>query len=313
VSSIEQPSVAMRPPVAETGSGAAVPRESNHADTPWLEVRPSAGWAPLRLDELWSYRQLVYFFAWRDLAVRYRQTLLGAAWAILQPLATMLVFTFFFGTLARIPSDGVPYAVWSYCGLIAWQYVSFVVTQAGASLVVNQNLLKKVFFPRLTIPLSIAATGLVDLAIATVVLFPLMYAYGVPLTFKVLWLAPLALLASIAALGVGLWAAALNVKYRDVRYVIPFLMQFWMFVSPVVYPASMVPQTYEVGGFVLPLRTLYGLNPVVSVVEGFRRALLDVSAAPGPEFWLSVAVALAMFVSGLYYFRRIERQFADIV
>ncbi len=239
--------------------------------------------------------------------------MLGAAWAILQPLLTMVVFTLIFGKLAGISSDGSPYAIWSYCGLLPWQYFTFVVTQSANSLVSNQNLLKKVYFPRLAIPLSIALAGLVDLAIAFVVLAPLMLWFDVIPTWKIVCLPPLVMLAMAAGLGVGLWASALNVQFRDVRYVIPFFVQFWLFVSPIAYPASLVPKSHAVLGWDIPLRALYGLNPMVSVVEGFRWALLDADVALGTSFWLSLAMALLLLISGLYYFRRMERHFADIV
>lgn len=286
---------------------------SDAGQPPWLEVRAAAGWPSIGLRQVWEYRQLVYFFAWRDIKVRYKQTVLGAAWAILQPLLTMVVFTLIFGNLAQISSDGTPYAIWSYCGLLPWQYFTFVVTQSANSLVSNQNLLKKVYFPRLAIPLSIALAGLVDLAIAFFVLAPLMLWFEIIPTWKIVFLPPLVMLAMAAGLGVGLWASALNVQFRDVRYVIPFFVQFWLFISPIVYPASRVPATYDFGGWEIPLRTLYGLNPMVSVVEGFRWTLLDTDVALGASFWLSLVMALLLLVSGLYYFRRMERQFADIV
>jgi lipopolysaccharide transport system permease protein len=271
---------------------------------PVLRIEPSRGWVSLRLGELWEYRELLYFLVWRDIKVRYKQTALGAAWAILQPVLTMMVFSVFFGRLAKVPSDGIPYPVFVYAALIPWQLFSYALSESANSLVSSQNLIQKVYFPRLVIPIAGVLAGLVDFAIAFVVLLGMMAYYGIHPTAAILVLPAFIVFAIAAALGVGLWLSALNVRFRDVRYTIPFLTQFWMFATPVAYPSSLVPEKW---------RALYGLNPMAGVVEGFRWALLGKSTSPGPLLWVSVAAVILLLIGGLAYFRRMEKTFADIV
>jgi lipopolysaccharide transport system permease protein len=273
------------------------------AQSPTLVIRPSRGWAGIGWRELWEYRELLYFLVWRDIKVRYKQTALGAAWAIIQPLFTMVVFTVFFGRLAKIPSDGVPYPIWSYAALLPWMYFAQAMNQAANSLVGSANLITKVYFPRLVVPMSAVLSGLLDFAIAFLVLVGMMLYYGFVPTAATLLLPGFLLLALGVSLGVGLWLSALNVEYRDVRYVVPFLTQFWLFATPVVYPSSLLPE---------PWRTLSGLNPMAGVVEGFRWALLGTNP-PGAMLAVSVLVALGLLVSGAFYFQRVEEGFADLV
>jgi lipopolysaccharide transport system permease protein len=269
---------------------------------PELVIRPSKGWVNLNLGDLWRYRELVFFLAWRDISVRYKQTVLGAAWAILQPFFTMVVFSIFFGSLAKVPSDGLPYPVWSYCALLPWQLFAYSLAQSGNSLVSNQNLITKVYFPRVVIPISATLGGLLDFVIAFVFLVGMMLFYHIIPT-SAIWTLPLfILLAIITALGAGLWLSALNVEYRDVRYTITFLIQLWMFATPIAYPSSLIPAAF---------RPFYGLNPMAGVVEGFRWALLGSGNGPGLMTAVSVVIAILLFLSGLAYFRRMERSFAD--
>ncbi len=266
-------------------------------------IEPSQGWVSLRLVELFAYRELLYFLVWRDVKVRYKQTVLGASWAIIQPFLTMVVFSVFFGKLAEVPSDGVPYPIFSFAALVPWTFFSTGLTNASNSLVGSANLIKKVYFPRLTIPVATVLSGVVDFAIAFGVLLVLMAFYGIAPTINSLWLLPLLVLSLTTALGAGLWLSALNVQYRDVKYVVPFLTQFWLLATPVAYPSSLLEQ---------PWRTLYGANPMVGVVEGFRWALLGTNTAPGLMIIASSGAALLLLVSGALFFRRMERTFADV-
>lgn len=272
--------------------------------SPSILIRPSHGRASLRLDDLWAYRELLYFLVWRDVKVRYKQTVLGAAWAIIQPFFTMVVFSIFFGLLARIPSDGLPYPVFAYAGLLPWQLFAHAMTESGSSLVANASLITKVFFPRLIIPVAPVVAGLVDFAIAFVVLVAMMLFYGITPGWAVLTLPFFLVLALATAAGVGVWLSALNVRYRDVRYVLPFLVQFWLFATPVAYPASLVPEAW---------RPVLGINPMAGVVEGFRWALLGTGAPPIALLVVSVAVVLSILLSGVAYFRRVESSFADVI
>lgn len=271
---------------------------------PVIEIRQSRGWVPLKLADLWEYRELLYFLVWRDIKVRYKQTFLGASWAIIQPFATMVLFSIIFGRLAKIPSDGIPYPIFAFCALLPWQLFSHALVQSGNSLVSSQNLLTKVYFPRLVIPVSAVLAGLVDFGIAFFVLLGMMVYYGIVPTLAVVTLPFFLLLAIGTALGVGLWLSALNVQYRDVRFTIPFLTQFWLFATPIAYPSSLIPEKW---------RALYGLNPMAGVVEGFRWALLGKEEGPGLLLVVSGIVVVAMLVGGLYYFRRMEKTFADVV
>ena len=271
---------------------------------PTVIIEPSRGWVSLKLRELWEYRELLYFLAWRDISVRYKQTLLGAAWAIIQPFFTMVVFSVFFGKLAKLSSEGIPYPIFAYCALLPWHYFAEAMSRSSGSLVGSANLITKVYFPRLVIPLSSVLSPVVDFAIAFVVLLGMMLYYGMWPTAAMVWLPLFLLLALVTALGVGMWLSALNVQYRDVRYVIPFLTQFWMFATPVAYSSSLVPERW---------RALYGLNPMAGVVEGFRWALLGTGQTPGPMLAVSVVVVLLLLVSGAFYFRRMEKTFADVV
>lgn len=275
----------------------------DHTAIPVLRIRASER-LRLNLKDLWDYRELLYFLVWRDIKVRYKQTALGAAWAVLQPVLTMLVFTIFFGRLAKVPSDGIPYPVFTYAALLPWQFFLYALTESSNSLVGSQNLITKVYFPRLIVPLASVLAGLVDFAISFCVLLGLMVFYGITPTRAVVWLPAFLLFAIATALSAGLWLSALNVKYRDVRYTIPFLAQFWLFATPVAYPSSLVPE---------PWRHWYGLNPMAGVVEGFRWALLGKSTGPGLLLWVSLAAVLLMLTGGMYYFRRMESTFADIV
>jgi len=267
-------------------------------------IRPSKGWVSLRLDELWKYRELLYFLVWRDVKVRYKQTALGASWAVIQPFFTMVVFSLFFGRLASMPSDGVPYPIFSFAALVPWTFFATGLTNSSNSLVGSQQLLKKVYFPRLAIPIASVLSGAVDFALAFMVLLAMMLFYGIVPTASIIWLLPLLILALITSLGVGLWFAALNVQYRDVKYVVPFLAQFWLFATPIAYPSSLLDE---------PWRTLYGINPMVGVVEGFRWALLGTETAPGGMIAVSTVVAVALLLGGAFYFRRLEKTFADVV
>lgn len=277
----------------------------NHQDSaPVIHIEPSKGWVSLRLDEIWAYRELIYFFVWRDLKVRYKQTVMGVSWAIIQPLFTMVIFSLFFGRLAGVPSDGMPYPVFSYAALVPWTFFANALTQASNSLVLNANMVKKVYFPRLTMPTATVFAGVVDFALAFIVLLGMMLFFGILPTVSVIWLPFFLALALTTSLGVGLWLSAMNVQFRDVRYIVPFLTQAWLFATPVAYSSSLIPE---------PWRPLYGINPMAGVVEGFRWALLGTDTAPGPMVIVSTLVALALLVSGAFYFRRMEKTFADVV
>jgi lipopolysaccharide transport system permease protein len=279
------------------------PQQAN-LDSPALVIKPTSGFAPLDLQNIWNYRELLYFLTWRDVKVRYKQTVLGVAWAVIQPLFMMLIFTIFFGRLAKIPSDGLPYPIFAFTALLPWQMFSRALTDASTSLVVNERLITKVYFPRLLVPASAVLASLVDFAIALILLVGMMFYYGIVPTGAV-WTLPLfVLLALMTALGIGFWLSALDATYRDVRYTLPFLTQLWLFATPVVYPASMVPDNW---------RLLYGLNPMAGVVEGFRWALLGKGGAPDPLLAVSAIAVLMIFVGGLYYFSRMEETLADVV
>jgi lipopolysaccharide transport system permease protein len=273
-------------------------------ELPVLVIRPSKPWRALDLAAVWQYRELLFFLSWRDIKVRYKQTALGVAWAVLQPVFTMAVFSIFFGRLAGIPSAGVPYPIFAFCGLLPWQLFAYSLTESSNSLVANKELITKVYFPRLVIPVSAVFAGLVDFLISFAVLIGLIWYYQIVPT-RAIWTLPLfVLLAVSVALGVGLWLSALNVRYRDVRYTLPFLTQIWLVATPIAYPSTLVPEEW---------RALYGINPMAGVVEGFRWALLNAGTPPGPLLIVSVLVTVILFVSGLYYFRRMERIFADTV
>lgn len=269
-----------------------------------IRIERSRGWVALQLKELWAYRELLYFLIWRDVKVRYKQTALGVSWAIIQPVFTMVVFSLFFGRLAKMPSDGIPYPLFSYAALVPWTFFSHGLTLASNSLVGSANLIKKVYFPRLAIPIASVTSGVIDFVIAFVVLLGMMLYYGIAPTVNVIWLPCLFLITFITSLGVSLWLSALNVQFRDVRYMIPFLTQLWLFATPIAYPSSLLSE---------PWRTLYSLNPMVGVVEGFRWALLGTETAPGPILIVSSLAALALLVGGAFYFRRLEKTFADVV
>ena len=269
-----------------------------------LIIKPTRGWMRINVRQLWSYRELLYFLVWRDIKVRYKQTVLGAAWAVLQPIMTMLVFSIFFGRLANVPSDGVPYPIFAYAGLLPWQLFAYALNESSNSLVGSQNLITKVYFPRLVIPVSSVLCGVVDFAISFGVFVILMFYYRIVPTWAILLLPLFAMLALVTALSVGLWLSALNVEFRDVRYTIPFLTQLWLFATPVAYPSSIVPERW---------RPLLGLNPMAGVVDGFRWILLGKSGAPGPLLWVSLMVVLLLLGGGLTYFSRMESRFADIV
>jgi lipopolysaccharide transport system permease protein len=271
---------------------------------PLVRIRPGKKWVALQLGDLWAYRELLYFLTWRDIKVRYKQTILGAAWAIIQPLCTMLIFTLFFGKLAGLPSDGVPYPIFAYAGLLPWTFFSNAVINSGNSLVGSSNLITKVYFPRMIIPGAAVGAGLVDFAIAFVVLIALMIYYGVVLTWSVLALPLLVALTALLALGVGLWMSALNVKYRDIRYALPFLIQLWMFASPVIYPASLMPEKW---------RWVLWFNPLTGIIEGYRASLLGRTQFNWTALSVSFTITLLLLVYSAYAFRRMEKTFADIV
>lgn len=274
-----------------------------------VRIRPSAGWRALNLIELWRYRELVWFLALRDIKLRYKQTALGVAWAVIQPLFTVIVFSIFFGALAGVKSDDLPYPLFVLTALLPWQLFSYALTQSSNSLVAEQRVITKVYFPRLVVPLASVLSGLVDFAVAFLLVLVLMAWYAwqgqpVTLTWAILTVPLLVLFALATALAVGLWLAALNVQYRDVRYTIPFLAQLWLFASPVAYPSTLVPEAW---------RPLYGLNPMAGVVESFRWALLGSDAVDGPMLVVSAVVVVLLLIGGLFYFRRLERTFADVV
>jgi lipopolysaccharide transport system permease protein len=272
-------------------------------EPPVVRLQASGRWVGLGLSHVWEYRELLYFLVWRDIKVRYKQTVLGAAWAIIQPFFTMLIFSAVFGRLARIPSDNLPYPLFCFAALVPWTFFSSGMLQAANSLVGNTNLLKKVFFPRLVLPTAAIAAMTIDFACALVVLLAMMAYYGVLPSLAVVAVPLFVLLAFATALGAGLWLSALNVKFRDVKYVVPFLLQVWMFATPIAYPSSLLDG---------PWRSIYALNPMVGVVDGFRWALLGTATAPDRTLAASTAVALVLLISGAYYFRQTERTFADV-
>ncbi|MGO9662534.1 MAG: ABC transporter permease [Polyangia bacterium] len=284
----------------EARAAAVVPVEA----PPTIVIKASRGWVALKVRELWDYRELLFFLAWRDVKVRYKQTFFGVAWAIMQPFMTMVVFSLVFGRLAHLPSDGVPYPVFAFAALLPWQLFANSLNASSQSLVASQSLIKKVYFPRLVIPVASVLEGVVDFCVAFAILVAMMAFYGIAPTWKVVFLPLLLLLALATSLAVGLWLSALNVKYRDVRYTLPFLTQLWLFSTPIAYSSSLVPERW---------RALYGLNPMAGVVEGFRWALLGREAPLGRAFFVSIGVVAVVMLTGLAYFRRMERTFADVV
>jgi len=267
-------------------------------------LEPPKGWLSLRLRELWMFRELLFFFAWRDIKVRYKQTILGAAWAILQPLLTMVLFSVIFGKLAQLPSDGVPYPIFSYAALLPWQLFSRAMGEASSSLVSNQNMITKIYFPRIFLPASSIISGLVDFSISFLVLIGMIYFYRIPLTWRITLLPLFIILALTTAMAVGLWLSAFNVRYRDFRYITPFLVQIWLYATPIAYSRTLIPEQWQV---------LYSLNPMSGVVDGFRWMLLGQDISIGPTFFISVAVVVFLFVSGLIFFQRMEQTFADLI
>jgi lipopolysaccharide transport system permease protein len=270
-----------------------------------IYIKPSTGFTALNLRDLWLYRELVFFMVWRDIKVRYKQTILGAAWAILQPVLTMIALYFLFDRVAKLPTDNVPYPIFSYTALLPWGLFVTALNQGSRSLTSNHNMITKVYFPKLILPLSSVLAGLVDFAIASVILVALMFYYQVEPAWNLLWVLPLfLLLAIITALGVALWLSAINVKYRDVNYVLPFLTQFWFFATPVAYSAKAISENWQL---------VYSLNPMAGVVNGFRWALLGIGNGPDAGLWVSVGISLLILVSGLFYFRNMEKTFADTI
>ena len=289
---------------AVTNAPAPTDASTSLAGLPVHVIEAETGWVPVHLSELWEYRELLYFFVWRELKIRYKQTLLGVAWAVIQPLFTMVVFTVIFSRLAKVPSDGLPYPVFSFCALLPWQLFSFALTESSNSVVAQQRLLTKVYFPRLLMPLASVCVGLADFVIAFVMLLAMMAYYGIAPGLTALTIPLWTVLAMATALGIGLWLAALNVRYRDIRYTVPFLTQVWMYATPVAYASSLVPAAW---------RPFYALNPMVGVIEGFRWALLGQTSTAADVLPISLVTVTLLLVSGLFYFRRTERTFADIV
>jgi homopolymeric O-antigen transport system permease protein len=276
----------------------------NKPAVPVMRITPPTRWWILPFGELWDFRELIYFFVWRDIKIRYKQTAIGAAWAVLQPLLTMLIFSLFFGRLAHIPSEGLPYPIFYYSALLPWMYFAAAMQNATSTIVENQRVITKVYFPRLALPLASILSGLVDFGVSFLMFVVLMIYYGIRPTTAVIWFPAFILLAILTALGVGLWLSALNALYRDVRYVLPFLVQFWLFASPVAYPASLVPPKW---------RWLYGLNPMAGVIEGVRWSLTGHTSSPGRLIFVSAAAVLVLLVSGLAYFQKVETTVADVV
>ena len=268
------------------------------------QITPPKGLIKIDFREIWRFRELIYIFVWRNIKVRYKQTTIGIAWAVFQPLLSMIIFSVLFGRLVKVPSEGVPYPIFVYAGLLFWNYFSTSLTAASGCMIANENIIKKVYFPRLAIPIANVLSGIVDFVIAFVTLIGMMLYFGIVPTINILWLPLFLLLSFVTSLGVSLWLSALNVQFRDVQYVMPFLTQFWLFATPIAYPSSLLSE---------PWRTLYGINPMVGVVEGFRWALLGTKTAPGPIIIVSALAALAILVSGAFYFRRMEKTFADVV
>jgi len=276
----------------------------NSADeVPITIIRPVKGWIPIDLKEIWAYRELIYTFASRDIKVRYKQTVLGAAWAIIQPLFTMVIFTIIFGGFAKIPSEGIPYPLFSYAALLPWTLFAEGITRSTSSMITNSNIMTKVYFPRLVMPISGILSPVVDFAVAFIILIGMTLYYGFVPTINIIWLPAFILLALATSLGVGLWLSALNVQYRDFQYTVPFIIQLWLYSSPVVYASSLVPERY---------RLIYGLNPMAGVIEGFRWALLG-TEPPGSMIFVSVLMVVVILISGIYYFKRMEKTFADVV
>ncbi|GAB4504856.1 MAG: ABC transporter permease [Anaerolineales bacterium] len=270
-----------------------------------IYIKPTTGMAALNLRDLWIYRELVFFMVWRDIKVRYKQTLLGMAWAVIQPVMTMLVFTFLFGKVAKLPTEGIPYPVFSFTALLPWGLFVTALNQGSRSLVAHNNMVTKIYFPRLILPMSAVFAGLVDFAIAFIILVGLMFYYRVTPDWNIVWTLPLfLLLAIVTALGVALWLSAINVQYRDVNHALPFLTQFWLFLTPVAYSASIISEKW---------RLVYSLNPMAGVVNGFRWALLGVGNGPDLSLWISVAISGLILISGLFYFRSMEKTFADMI
>jgi len=271
----------------------------------YIRIEPTKGWARIGFRNLYEFRGLLYFLVWRDIKVRYKQTVMGAAWAVIQPFFMMVVFSIFFGRLAKIPSDGIPYPLFTFAALVPWTMFATGLSNASNSVVSDSNLVKKVYFPRLLMPISAVLASVVDFVIAFTVLVLMGFYYGMAPTTAVFWLPLLVLLALVTSMGVAFWLGAMNVQFRDVRYTIPFLVQFWMFATPIAYPSSLIEDT--------TIRMVYAINPMVGVVEGFRWALLGSGTAPGPMILVSAITAIILFVTGAFYFRRLERSFADVV
>jgi lipopolysaccharide transport system permease protein len=267
-------------------------------------IRPVSGWVRVNFRDLWEYRELLYFLTWRDIKVRYKQTALGIAWVVLQPLFLMLVFTLFFGRLVGVPSDGIPYSIFTYTALLPWQLFSRALNEASVSLVANERIITKIYFPRVLVPVSAVLSSLVDFTIGLAALVGFMLLYGIQPGFAILALPLFVILAVMTALGVSLWLAALNVVYRDVRYMLPFLTQIWMFATPIIYPVSVVPEAW---------RTLYSLNPMVGVVEGFRWSLLGKASSMESMLGVSALIVVGVFIGGIFYFHRAERTLADVI
>jgi lipopolysaccharide transport system permease protein len=278
-----------------------------HRLSPHLIIKPKRSRVPIDLGELWHYRELFYFLTWKDIKIRYRQTVLGATWAIVQPLFSMLLFTLLFGKLAGMPSDNIPYPLFAYAGLLPWTFFANAITNSGNSVVASPNLITKVYFPRMIIPGAAVFAGLVDLAVAFVILIVLMALYRIPLSVGFLLLPPLVLLLALMALGIGMWLSALNVKYRDIRYAIPFLVQFWMFATPIIYPASLLPERF---------RLLYALNPMTGIIEAFRAALFGgfhTASFDWRALAISTCVAVLVLIYAAHSFRKMEQVFADLI
>ena len=282
-----------------------VPPETDLGDVPYTRIEPTKGWVAVKFKELWAYRELLFFLTWRDVLVRYKQTVLGASWAILQPFISMVVFSIFFGRLAKMPSDGVPYPIFNYTAMVPWTFFATRMAMASNSLVGSSRMIKKIYFPRLALPLATIIAGLVDFTLAFLILIAMMFFYGFSPTINAIWLPFFLLLALCTALGASLWLSAMNVQFRDVRYTIPFITQFWFFITPVVYPTSLIENPFYAA--------LYSLNPMVGVIEGFRWALLGTDNAPSFTILISAGVTLVLLVSGAMYFSRMEKTFADVV